>query len=329
MAKVSIIIPVYNVSNYIQKCVESLLSQTFVDIEYIFINDSTPDNSISILKAVIQQYPNRVSQCKIIDHIKNLGQSAARNTGLKNATGEYIIFCDGDDWMEPNMIERLLTEAKKHSADVALCDFNIITPTHTTYYSVPHVHIKESFIRNFITSTWTVVWNILVKRKIIEENNILFREDINFCEDFNFAVKILHISNKIITIRDALYNYNRTNCGSITHNDDHKRMENELSAYLDTVTFLKQQNSFCKYEKEISWRILKCTQDWLLSKNTLDYFLKDFPSGKKYILSCPYTNYKIKILMWTISHHLRIFNNIYLFIRPIIHNVLGHKSTIK
>ena len=113
MPKVSIVIPIYNVEKYIIKCAKSLFEQTLDDIEYIFVNDCTPDNSIKVLLEVLEQYPNRKQQVKIITHKINLGAAIARKNGILAATGKYIIHCDGDDWTAPDMYQRLYEKAER------------------------------------------------------------------------------------------------------------------------------------------------------------------------------------------------------------------------
>ena len=105
--KVSVIVLIYKVEKYIERCARSLFCQTMQDIEYVFVNDCTPDCSIQILQSVIDEYPQRKSDIKIISHEKNMGSGVARNTGLEVADGEYIIYCDGDDWVDPDMYEKL------------------------------------------------------------------------------------------------------------------------------------------------------------------------------------------------------------------------------
>lgn len=110
---VSVIVPIYKVEKYIERCAISLLSQTLKDIEYIFINDNSPDKSMDILSQCIQKYPSRSKQIKIITHQQNLGSAAARNDGTKIATGQYIIHCDGDDWVEKDMYEKCIRKLSK------------------------------------------------------------------------------------------------------------------------------------------------------------------------------------------------------------------------
>ncbi len=121
--KVSVIIPVYKAEQYIEKCARSLFEQTLDDIEFIFIDDCTPDNSIDILKCLIRDYPHRKSQVKIIHNEENKGISTTRNIGLNNSTGEYIIHCDSDDWIDDDLYEKLYLKAIEEKSDIVLCDF--------------------------------------------------------------------------------------------------------------------------------------------------------------------------------------------------------------
>ena len=119
MAKISICIPVYGVEKYIEQCARSLFEQTIIeDVEFIFVNDCTKDKSIDILKNILREYPQRIKQTKIISHEHNSGLVAARNTALKHSTGDYIIHCDSDDWVDFDFYEKLYNQASKTDADV-------------------------------------------------------------------------------------------------------------------------------------------------------------------------------------------------------------------
>ena len=122
--KVSVLVPVYGVEKYIERCARSLFEQTMKDgIEFIFTDDCTRDRSIEILEKVVEEYPERKSQVKIIHHEKNQGLVSARVTGLKEAVGEYVIHCDSDDWVEREMYEIMYRQAKDTDSDIVVCDF--------------------------------------------------------------------------------------------------------------------------------------------------------------------------------------------------------------
>ena len=127
--KVSVCIPVYGVEKYIERCARSLFEQTMSDgIEFIFVNDCTPDKSIEILEKVLAEYPHRKKQTQIINHEKNSGLVAARKTGLAHATGEYIIHCDSDDWVDVDFYQVMYETAINNNADVVKnnLDFDIL-----------------------------------------------------------------------------------------------------------------------------------------------------------------------------------------------------------
>lgn len=116
------IVPVYNVAPYIEKCARSLLEQTLENMEIIFVDDKTPDNSIEIINSLLDNYPSRKSQTKIIHKRKNEGLAAARKDGILAATGEYIIHCDSDDWADTTLYRTLYEKAKETGADIVICD---------------------------------------------------------------------------------------------------------------------------------------------------------------------------------------------------------------
>ena len=129
--KVSVIIPVYNVEKYMEKCCRSLFGQTLENMEFIFVDDCTPDNSISVIESVLQEYPQRKSQVKITHHDKNRGLPSARNTGLGLAQGNYIIHCDSDDWVAPFMYEKMYARAVAENADIVWCDILAVYSSHS------------------------------------------------------------------------------------------------------------------------------------------------------------------------------------------------------
>ena len=103
--KVSILVPIYNVEKFFSRCLESLFNQTYQNIEYVFVNDCTPDNSMVVLHNFMEKYPSRAKLVRIIENTNNCGIAIVRNTLIKNATGDYVLFVDSDDWIEEDMVE--------------------------------------------------------------------------------------------------------------------------------------------------------------------------------------------------------------------------------
>lgn len=167
MPKVSIIIPVYGVEKYIERCARSLFEQTLDDIEYLFIDDCTPDKSVEILKRVLEEYPHRKSQVVIHRMEQNSGQAKVREWGMQNATGEYVIHCDSDDWVDIHMYEEMYNKAIEEDADVVVCDY-VVTNGTSVIKTINACHAKSpgQLIEKclFQRDPWSIC-NKLFKRK--------------------------------------------------------------------------------------------------------------------------------------------------------------------
>lgn len=198
---VSIIIPVHNSEKYLKNCINSILNQTYKNIEIIVIENGSTDTSLEILKS----YKNKINLIKL----KSSGLSKARNKGLDVSTGTYIAFVDSDDFIEPNMIEELVKNIEENKSDLSICNINEIhenTKKTIKRNEYPNKIIENKTInKNFIKFNYAV-WNKLYKRELIEKNNIRFPNDIKY-EDISFSLNYLSICNKISKVNKYLYNY--------------------------------------------------------------------------------------------------------------------------
>lgn len=210
MAKVTVIIPIYGVEKYIERCVVSLLEQTLDDMEFIFVDDCTKDNSINILRNVLERYPLRKKQSIILHHEHNKGLSRARETGIKSATGEYIAHCDSDDWVEKNTYEELYTYAITKKCDFVKSAhyFSDLTSQKTKFvYTETENPSKENVISYLLTSKgWNSIWDTLVIAEIYKNNNIQFTDDM-MLEDCFVVSQLLIYSNKVGILNKPFYHY--------------------------------------------------------------------------------------------------------------------------
>lgn len=203
---ISIIIPVYNVENYLERCINSILNQTYKQFEAIFINDGSIDNSLDILK----KYQEKDKRILIIDKV-NAGTGEARNDGLARARGEFISFLDSDDWYEENYLEELYKNLKENNSDISMCNLKVIYDDieknhNTNVYSFDKIDIKENPEKILEILGMPVLWNKLYKRELIVKNNIKF-PNYSFSEDVEFLYK-LFLQVKIISkLEKNLYNY--------------------------------------------------------------------------------------------------------------------------
>ena len=215
--KVSVIIPVYNCEMFLRECIESLQGQTMHEIEMIFVCDASPDNSLSILR----EYEAKDPRISVIAFEKNRGVSAARNAGIERAKGEYVIFCDGDDWIEPGMYQRLYDMAKEYDADIAFCrvfkdyaskqenvPLGFATGTRFDRDSIrstliPAMLSKEIDSDDLPLSGYTP--RNLFRREVIGAHR--FREDIRYAEDLLFIVECMLDSHASVAVDEAYYHY--------------------------------------------------------------------------------------------------------------------------
>ncbi|MBR5318649.1 MAG: glycosyltransferase family 2 protein [Peptococcaceae bacterium] len=216
--KISIIIPVYNVENYLGRCLESVLNQTLMDIEIICVNDGTKDNSVSIIEDYMK-IDNRI--CLV--NKENGGLSSARNAGIKQATGEYLIFLDSDDYLSVNACERVYIERLENNADIIVFGSHIFpTIPYPNDWLRKVLSPKTKFYKQFEPDALfkhqgatPFVWRNCIKRSFLEKTDILFDESIRFGEDLIFQLCLFPQAGSIAFIADKLYNYRWYREGSL------------------------------------------------------------------------------------------------------------------
>ena len=291
--KVSVIVPVYNVEKFIDKCLNSLVKQSLKEIEIIVVNDGTKDNSQKIIDKYVKKYPD-----KIKSYIKeNGGQGSARNYGLKKATGEYIGYVDSDDFVEKDMYKKLYNKAKENNYDIVVCgNYNV-----SEDYQNKNI---DAFINNYNTDLENIffgkmaVWNKIYKRDILIKNKLEFKEKVWY-EDLAFTLKAIMNSNTFAFIDEPLYDY-LIREGSTMNNSNVQRNLEILDAFNDILSYI-QHNKKEEYFSKIEFlaidhiyisaivRVLKADADYKVKRETIkkliDYMNKKFPNYKnnKYI----------------------------------------------
>ena len=256
MAKVSIIVPVYGVEKWIERCAVSLFEQTYEDIEYIFVNDATQDKSVAILTEVIQRYPQREKAIRVIHHPVNKGLSAARNTGLKHATGDYIWHVDSDDYIATNAVQDFVETAEEHQADVVICDINVVTYRGTRYELVNY-HNKEDYIRRLIQHTEKCAhWNKFYRRTLLAETGIRSDEQIRLAEDYAVTPRLLYCAERVEILHNALYYYETRNQNSYVHNLSRAAIESQHRADAILIAFFADKEEYADVIAVLSQRSL-------------------------------------------------------------------------
>jgi glycosyltransferase involved in cell wall biosynthesis len=215
--KVSVCVPIYNVEKYIANCLNSLFLQSYNNIEYIFINDASNDQSIEILKQKLEEFPQHKSKTQIISHLKNKGLAAARNTALKSLTGDFILWVDPDDSIALNAIELLVKKQKESNADIIIFKMCFQFKNHTTVSSIPHNSTPEQLIKAMLCRTTPVgVCGKFIKASLYKDFHIEVEEGINMGEDFQTTPRLVYYSKQISFLDKVLYYYNKTNENAYT-----------------------------------------------------------------------------------------------------------------
>lgn len=209
---VSILVPIYNVDKYIERCMRSIFEQTYRDIEYIFVDDCATDNSIEILQNVIQEYPDRKEHIRIISHEKNRGLAAARNTSVNNCQTDFLMHVDSDDYLEKNAVELLVNKQKETNADIVSgCAFRE-TKEGQQLIREPDYKDKEEMLLNVLKATLDhVIWRRLIRLSLYKEHQIACEEGVNVGEDMQVLPKLVYYAKKISKIDDVIYHYNCMN----------------------------------------------------------------------------------------------------------------------
>lgn len=244
MVKVSVIVPVYGVEKYIDKCLNSLVNQTLNDIEIIVVNDGSPDNSQKIIDEYVKRYPKIVKSYKK----SNGGQGSARNYGLKKASGEYIGYVDSDDYIEYNMYEKLYNEAKRNDLDIVIC-CNKNVYENTGKEKIEPLFLKTDNDKANALFSNVGVCNKLYKKEIVD--NFLFKSKVWY-EDLAFCCKTVMKSSKIGFVNEGLYNY-LIRQGSTMNNDNASRNLEILDAFDDVLNYIDENKKYKKYYPEIEF----------------------------------------------------------------------------
>lgn len=299
---ISVIINVYNGEKYIETCVKSILAQTYSNFELLIVNDGSTDRTATIANKLGESYANILR----VIHSQNIGVSSSRHLGLTEAKGEYIIFVDVDDWVNPNYLQQLYEAIEREEADMSICAYY-------EEYESGHQEIPlrkplntTDFIRDMIYGrTWGVVWNKLFKTSLLKKHGITFEKGICNWEDVSFSLSYALFCKKIAYVEQPLYHYVKYNTTSITATEGVNVQYNQdrVKAVRLLEQYLKQSDRTIEFDVDILW-----LKFWIK-----DMFITHAMSRERIALwqtSFPEVNARWKeqyskkdILHWALVHH--------------------------
>lgn len=313
---ISVVIPVYGVEKFIERCARSLFSQTLKDdVEFIFVNDSTPDKSIEIVKNVLLDYPERKKQVRFITHDANKGLPQARNSGLAVACGDFIYHCDSDDYVEPILLESMYKAAIASDADYIWCDWILTLDNRERRMSEPMPTTPEQAVKLMLSGAMKFnVWNKLVKRKLYIDNKILFPENDGMGEDMTMII-LCSQAKRTAFVSLPLYHYVKANAAAFsnTYSDQHivqlQRNVNRVIQYL-THEFGSL------YNKHLSFFKLDVKFPFLL-KNNKKYrklWKQWYPEANRYIFENDNISLRSRVVQWCAAKNIWMLVSVYSFI---------------
>ncbi len=240
---VSVIVPIYGVEKYIERCARSIFEQTYQNIEIIFVNDFTPDKSMDVLNKIIQEYPNIQSKVQIINHDVNRGLAAARKTGLLSAKGKYVIQWDSDDYVDVRFLEKMVALAEKEDADITICDMNKVYKDKIIHiHTNPSLDNIECMKQVLVGQVHSSLCNKLIRRSLYVDNNIYPTEGLNIGEDLSVMYRLMFFAKKLAYLPEALYYYVIRIEGSYTSCGMTKKHQQDMYALIKQMQCFSQKN---------------------------------------------------------------------------------------
>jgi len=324
---VTVIIPMYNVGKFIDKCATQLFEQSLNNIEFIFVDDCSPDNSSSIVRDVLKRYPGREPYVEIIKHEVNKGLPSARNTGISVARGEYIFHCDGDDWLETDAMESLLKQARTVKADIVWCDWYLSFSKQERFMSQnPEMsnpsskQVLELILGGKLKYN---VWNKLVKKSLYIDHAILFPDGYGMGEDMTM-IKLFAVAGRVSYLDKALYHYVQLNNEAFTKKTNDAHFDQIKHNVDDTVKFLRKYFG-TNLETYIHFFKLNVKLPFLISdkKESYSRWLSWFPESNSYIDKNPLFNTRIRLVQKAaLRHHYWFLRMHYYLLSKVVYGFI-------
>ena len=298
--KVSVIIPFFGVAAFVERCTRSLLEQTLQEVEFIFVDDASLDESRAIIERVSSEYNRNVI---FLTHPMNKGLPAARNTGLSKAKGEFVFHCDSDDYLEPTMLEDMYEAAISAHADFVYCDFYLDYETGRRYmvnpsYENPEQMIKEGFLAGLMKYN---VWNKMARSNLYKD--VSFPEGHGMGEDMTI-IALATKAQRVVHVPKALYHYMRTNGNAFTNTVSEKHLSDILFNTERTISFLKSWTAR-GLDKYLEFFKLNVKLHFLFTGRYKDYKLWHlwFPEANRYISQNKFLPFRtIWVQQWAAWH---------------------------
>ncbi|AQX83625.1 glycosyltransferase family 2 protein [Elizabethkingia bruuniana] len=324
---VSVIVPIYNVQEYIVKCVNSLLEQTCENMEYIFVDDYSTDNSFKILSEIVSRSEVAKYKIQLIRHKQNKGVATARNTGLSLAKGKYIASIDPDDWIDPDMLKQMYNLAEDRNADIVWCDYYNEYKDRHDYISQKCEETPLAGLEGMFTSRMLGgMCNKLILRDLFIRHQIRFPDGLNICEDLRVCVQLFYYAERVAHIEKAFYHYvkYRQDSISVSHITTPK-LNIEWMENIKGIENFIEEKGLAEMRENIAFLKLVSKQNLLLSGNSINDFIlwkNVFPESNAYIVKLNLL-FRHRIITWAIMRNVWIIPRLWIQAKRIRHNIFS------
>ena len=248
--KISILVPVYGVEKYIPQCAKTLFEQTYHDIEYIFVDDCSPDDSIVVLQQILANYPERKNQVHIVRHDHNRGLGAARKTAFEAATGDFVINVDSDDYLSLNAVELLVAKQQETGADIVSSSYtSVFQDGIAILHAEPHYSKDDCLKLMLIQNTLLPhIWARLIRRNLYIEHGITSVEGINMAEDLALTPRLIHAATSVSYVKESTYYYRDDSSASTFANQlSRKHIISLLKANQELWVYFREKDAEGKF----------------------------------------------------------------------------------
>ena len=304
---VSILMPIYKVEQYLEKTLNSIFTQTYPNIEYVFVNDCSPDHSLQVLTDTIAKHGIDKDKYVIVNHRQNEGIAVSRTDCIANAKGDYIFFVDSDDWIEKDAVEEMVAATKSGTIDIVGCDYmKDFSSGETTYYRENYAETcRDNLLRCLNYDIATVLWKLLIRRRLFDNFSITPHVDI--VEDYIMSVKLYYYAQSFVAIPKAFYHY-------VQYNQARVSLQTLWSVNMH-IKGVQEVEQFCRekglYDDYVHHKLLlrkfNIKSNFALNKQLLNSksYRMTFPESKGIWREMQYSS-KDCLKFWLAEHNLFI-----------------------
>ena len=298
MKTVSVLVPVYKVENFIQRCAESIFEQTYEQLDIVFVDDCSPDNSIQVMLEALEHYPKRKKQVRVVKHEKNRGLAAARNTGVYEAVGDYVLHVDSDDYIDNTTISKCVEKMESTDADVVTFDVNHLYSNKVYVDKLVFPASKDDYLSLLLSRKVRVcIWCSMYKISLYKEHEIQAIEGVNIGEDYTVSPRLIYYAQKVVHIPVPLYNYIHYNDNSYTFKFSYNNVLSHIKIFSLLRNFFENKDggkfldaidygeTLFKATLEIEWALTDNSIESLnIVKDSFTTYQSNIPLSKKLVL---------------------------------------------